>query len=973
MAESVKNTHPIWLFGGKQDFKVYDCGTPLNTFQYLQDDRGPARRQKNQIVLHFTAGNNPATGTLEWWNTCATQYFCPKWPSHDYQQATPGECPLGHGALKHINASSHYVVERAVHRAEPDRPYVDVIEVVDSETVTWHGEWVNTNSIGIEHANVGEGFHLTSDDKFTGSGANKRPTDRNHWLHLGKYSYSGSNLCSHDFQAYEEEQYLAMILLLRFLCIKHRIARRFLGDTTAEKFARWHNRGALVRSRLMRFRGILSHMNCHDTKECGGPALHRNRLFRGIIDEWWLPLQIDGCERGYHMGPFDPQTDTPSFFRWSSGALRAELFHDANIDSLQETKSYFDLDEVEWYFTQTENSTLGGSFPIGTNKIWHGGVHFKPPDSNRKVYAAASGTIVAARLGSDTTIENDPEFGSQRFVLVRHCVYWKQQTDSAGGEQINYAVDPAYFFTLYMHLAPVANIDDVDNNNPPWVNYWRRRNAGASANAVFCPNVPVSVGDWLGECGTYRGQRMLHFEVMSKEEITAAPWNDTSYRLYDTDSNVICDVPAIDKFVKDKLGDGIDTLDVLRAARDLRKVKSYHKSEWSLSDASALVPVLPNTAARNATWNKIKTFMWVADAVAACPDLGTQLCAATGMMWHYHPIAFMEFVNRLILNENGRVSEPDFKDTNVEMQDGFLTHYVKFSSGSRAPAPADNSPVRPFSVSDANFQYHVSRTELACLIPVSSLAHDPADNPPKQTRFHISLLDVVEDIRQSFGGQLAVKLSYVCAAHNTDAHTGFCAAGSETSLASHAAGVAIDIQPRSITLESARRLWTEANAAAGRFQANCGDYSGAPSHAELRGNVQSIMVTTEAGARNSLATGKPLTPAQLHNFTIHLELVERARTVRWLTVIAPGTTAVSATVSNGNIIGNFQTKESADRERARNTAEAWPNGYLWQCVVKVRSRATQADVGMSLLVGYYDALADAEAESTSGSPWPQEY
>ena len=289
-----------------------------------------------------------------------------------------------------------------------------------------------------------------------------------------------------------------MILLLRFLCIKHRIARRFLGDTTAEKFARWHNRGPLIRSRLMRFRGIHSHMNCHDTKECGGPALHRNRLFRGLIDEWWLPLQIDGSERGYHMGPFDPQPDTPSFFRWSSGALHAELFHDCNIDALQETKSYFDLDEVEWYFTQTENATLGGSFPIGTNKIWHGGVHFKPPDSNRKVYAAASGTIVAARLGSDTSIENDPEYGSQRFVLVRHCVYWKQQTDAAGVQQINYAIDPTYFFTLYMHLAPVANIDGVDNNNPPWVNYWRRRNAGASANAVFCPNVPVSVGDWLG-------------------------------------------------------------------------------------------------------------------------------------------------------------------------------------------------------------------------------------------------------------------------------------------------------------------------------------------------------------------------------------------------------------------------------------------------------------------------------------------
>ena len=147
--------------------------------------------------------------------------------------------------------------------------------------------------------------------------------------------------------------------------------------------------------------------------------------------------------------------------------------------------------------------------------------------------------------------------------------------------------------------------------------------------------------------------------------------------------------------------------------------------------------------------------MWVADAVAACPDLGTQLCTATGMMWHYHPITFMEFVNRLILNENGQVSEPDFKDTNVEMQDGFLTRYIKFSSGSRVPAPADNSPVKPFSVSDANFQYHVSRAELACQVPAASSGPTiPADNPPKQTRFHISLLDVVEDIRQSFGGPL---------------------------------------------------------------------------------------------------------------------------------------------------------------------------------------------------------------------------
>jgi hypothetical protein len=251
--------------------------------------------------------------------------------------------------------------------------------------------------------------------------------------------------------------------------------------------------------------------------------------------------------------------------------------------------------------------------------------------------------------------------------------------------------------------------------------------------------------------------------------------------------------------------------------------------------------------------------------------------------------------------------------------------------------------------------------------------HDPADNPPKQTRFHISLLDVVEDIRQSFGGQLAVKLSHVCAAHNSFANSGLCVVSSAASLASHAAGLAIDIQPRSITLESVRRLWAEANAAAGRFQATCGDYSGAPSHAELRGNVQSIMVATEPGTRHSLEARTPLTPTQLHKFAIHLELVERARTVRWLTAIVPSTMAVSALVSNGNIIGNYRTKESADRERAQNTAEAWPNGYLWQCVIKIGSRATKADVCISNLVGCYDTMGDAESESSCGSPWPQEY
>ena len=973
MPDSVKRTEPIWLFGAKLDFRIYDCGLALNTAQYMQGDRGPARRQKNQIVLHFTAGNNPARSTVEWWNTGATNFFCPTWPTHDYNSPNPGDCPEGHGELKHLSASANYVVERASDRDDAGQEYTDVIEVVDSDYVTWHGESVNMNSIGIEHSNVGSTFAAANHDTFTGSGANKRPSDHNRWIRLTRTSYPGSNLSSTDFQAYEEEQYLAMILLLRYLCIKHRIPRRFLGDSTAEKFARWHNRGALIRSRLMRFRGILSHMNCHNTKECGGPAMHRNRLFRAIIDEWWLPIQIDGAERGYYTGPFDLQPDTPSHFRWAKGSLKADLFHDCDMDALQETKSYFDLNQTQWYFTQTENAQLAGLFPIGTNRIWHGGVHFKPPDSNAKVYAAASGTIVAARMGSDSAIENDPEYGSQRFILIRHCVYWQQETGATGEQQINYTADPSYFFTLYMHLSAPAKIDGIDNGNPRWLNYWRRRNPDADVSAVFCPNVPVSVGDWLGECGSYRGRRMLHFEIMSKDEITVDPWTDATRRAQDTTENAICNLGAIESFAKSSLGGDLKTLDLSRAARDLRGVKSYHKSEWALDGPAALQPVLPDEAAREAKWKKIKPFMWVADAVAACPDLAQQLCSATGMTWHYHPITFMEFVNGLIQRENGDVAEADLKDTNVEMEDGFLTRYISYASGSRAAVAADNNPVKPFSIYDPSSQYHFSRKELACSVPVTpDSPHSPSDNPPMQTRFHVSLLDVMEDIRQAYGGSLNVKLAYVCAGHKTPANSALCALGNETGLAAHAAGLAADVRPASNSLDTIRKLWTEAHAAARRFQSTCSDYSGSPSRGDLQGNVQSIDVLTDPLVAQSLDHNQPLTAAQIRDFTMHLELRERARSVRWLSVIAPGTTAASAKLSAGNIVGTFISKEAAEKERVSGTPEPWYSGLVWNAVIKTGSKATDASVAGGNLVGSYRTPEEAGAETAVGDPWPEE-
>ena len=133
-------------------------------------------------------------------------------------------------------------------------------------------------------------------------------------------------------------------------------------------------------------------------------------------------------------------------------------------------------------------------------------------------------------------------------------------------------------------------------------------------------------------------------------------------------------------------------------------------------------------------------------------------------------------------------------------------------------------------------------------------------------------------------------------------------------------------------------------------------------------------MVTEPGVRHSLETGGALTPAQISSFAIHLELVERVRTVRWVAVIVGGTMATSVRVSSGDVIGTFSTKAFADRERAKGTIEPWPVGPgEWQSVVKTKSLATGGDVRPPNLVGYYETVTDAEAEKETGDAWPEEY
>ena len=1031
MADSVSRTVDIWMFGKQKQFRLYDCGVELDATQYSLTGTTPVRKQKNQIVMHYTAGNNAASGAVRYWSTYGPipfQWICPNYTSTGASKHEWGvnqkykcpdcarrsnsaswrcpvhrgsehvSCPLGHGRVVkgRLRASSQYVMELAQNRLTPDdQPYSDVVEVVDSDYVCWHAGVVNEHSIGIEHSNVGWNWAAARHDAFTGTGAAKRPSDANRFFRLQNHddpdephpvaASAQTNLSTRttDFQAYQEEQYDAMIRLLRYLCITHRIPRQFLGDTTLEKMSRWwHGLPAtetqLTRSRLMRFRGILSHQNCHDDKACGGPALHRNRIFRGIIDEWWMPVEMEGNVRPYYMGPFDPQNGERSYVRFHEGIVVEEYFRDTHLDPLQETRSYFDLDRVDMYYAHSEVPS-GGFFPLGRNKIWHGGVHFAPPGETPRVFAAASGTIVAARV--TCTPEVEAALGSTRFVLIRHAVYMDTEDDPGGGSRTNYTATPKYVFSLYMHLAAIPHPEGAHCDNPPWFNFWRRRNTGDLPEGVFSPTfnetpesettVEVSVGDWIGNCGNFRDRKLVHFELMTNEEFAMAPWD--GQRAEDTDANCIANDATVNEFITDLEGDGVDTADIIRSLPGLRNAKTFHISEWALENADALTPIFSDSAGgreqRDLLWATLQHFMWVRDALGLLPELEGQLCDSNGRCWHYHPVTFMKHVNELVLHENGQVDEPDLTETNVVMQGGFITRFVDFSSGTREAATADDTAVRPYGISSGAQDYTITQAQIACR---GTGVHDPVGSPPAATRFSLALLDILTDIQKTYTGGFQVITSHLCNGHSQDneANLTQCVLGTIDGLRAHAAGLAVDIRPSGATAARCAQFWGAVTAAAQAFSSAAEHHGGEPSHSEQSYVCDTAAVSTVPALQTKLEAETPLTPAECGSFIIHVELSESpVRAIRWKAILRTSSRASRLKIYDGGIIGVYEN-EGAARADAAAGQGVWEKEWGWETWIRRRSSAIEIELEEGTIFGIYNNEVQAVEEAADGTAQP---
>ncbi|MBQ9610308.1 MAG: C39 family peptidase [Lachnospiraceae bacterium] len=127
----------------------------------------------------------------------------------------------------------------------------------------------------------------------------------------------------------------------------------------------------------------------------------------------------------------------------------------------------FGTEDINSLYKNNELDTNGGYFPVGSNGLWHSGIHIK---TDKAIFPCLEGKIIAYKICEKydciedkiKTIENrkvvtkdSKEYNSSAFVLLHHTVDIIQ--DSKNSKKSN-KLD---FFTMHMSLLPDCEYDTV--------------------------------------------------------------------------------------------------------------------------------------------------------------------------------------------------------------------------------------------------------------------------------------------------------------------------------------------------------------------------------------------------------------------------------------------------------------------------------------------------------------------------------
>lgn len=313
------------------------------------------------------------------------------------------------------------------------------------------------------------------------------------------------------------------------------------------------------------------------------------------------------------------------------------------------------------YYEANERDAHGGFYPVGpwgVTRLWHGGVHLPGTDGS-PVFAPFAGRVVAARTGGSTAI------GSNNFVLTRHDL-------NLGGKNLR-------FWILAMHLGD----EQPGPNAPSWMQGpgWAQHQ---TLGDIHILDEPVDAGVVLGRVGTAgppeASQAQIHLEIFSRSNLFP---DDPDWSLVDgTAAGRFCEVAEINDLIDTDKDHRLSRseLEAFYSGGDLeavRRIVSYNISEWTeepdwksaleVVKATDFVKKTPKRKGKQAGADEddedldigamvdeqLTPFLWWSNEVAAALGL-----PADGVVCHYHPIRFIEWVNAKLASGASKADGP---------------------------------------------------------------------------------------------------------------------------------------------------------------------------------------------------------------------------------------------------------------------------------------------------------------------------
>ncbi|NTX65737.1 N-acetylmuramoyl-L-alanine amidase [Myxococcus sp. CA051A] len=589
---------------------------------------------------------------------------------------------------------------------------------------------------------------------------------------------------------FTEEQYQTLVKWAKCMCEMNRIPKAFLLHPATGVEQPWIDVQDLIelntpavlqnKERVRSFQGIIGHNNIQADRSDPGASMDFYRLKRGVSDEWWYPVNLDDTTRALNYLETARSADYIAMTAYNVASRRVD------------------------YFTECEG-TGGGYFPVGLNRLWHGGIHLPSGENARPVYAMANGRIVAARVVNGLVQGVEPRY-SRCFVLVRHEVHVREDANREG--EIDYGADSTEtVYSLYMHLRPevIARSDAgaavVDYAaHPDWLNHYfidHPTDQAPDNGDIFYPDQTVLLSDLVGHSGTYiTGMDAtgpvygptVHVEVFTTADVSRfadSPWVDAANRMEDTTEDLVCDLPALDDWLQGRGYPPITQVDVRTAVSDLRQVAVRFRSEWSLQTREQLTQtiVVGQPAVEVALTQALTNEQWEANIRPLCFHTDMQGVATEAVIgpflgdshvWHLHPLVFMQWMNERVARHEQILRSQDKTrgqvTSTIAVENGYVVRFVN-------PVPSVAPPQGYAEVRWNDNLYEVTVDRLCDLTALAAA-------PQQTTRFRMRLLDALEMINDRQHG-VTVLLSHVAVEVNAlSARAG-----------RHLAGNAVDVRP----------------------------------------------------------------------------------------------------------------------------------------------------------------------------------